>query len=78
MSKSDGTDTRWLAHSTNHTERFLMRDLINELLIRAEMRRMLKAKNDDERRRHWQRMAELIRRRSPRLVRKMEEERGLI
>jgi hypothetical protein len=55
-----------------------MRDLINELLIRAEMRRMLKAKNDDERRRHWQRMAELIQRRSPRRVRKMEEERGLI
>lgn len=55
-----------------------MRDLINELLIRAEMRRMLKAKTHDERRRHWQRMAELILRRSPRRVRKMEEERGLI
>ena len=55
-----------------------MRDLINELMIRAEMRRMLRAKNGDERRRHWQRMAELIQRRSPRRVRKMEEERGLI
>ncbi len=55
-----------------------MRDLINELLIRAEMRRMLKAKNDDERRCRWQRMAGLIKRRSPRRVRKMKEERGLI
>lgn len=55
----------------------MVKDLINEMMIRIEMRRMLSAETPEKRRQHWQRMAELIQRRSPRRVRKMEEERGL-